>query len=350
MTETPQPERDASCDKPPTIYDVAAAAGVNPSTVSRAFSRPGRVSDRTAVHIHAVAAELGYRSRSVFRLPRTKRTSMIALALSDVTNPFFFSIIRGAEEECSNRGYSLVVADAQESPEKERQLFERTLPVVDGLLVASSRMSDTALRAAARKVPTILLNRVVTGLPCVVPDHARGTRRALEHVAELGHRRIAYVAGPDASWANGVRYRAFREGCYELELIDSRIGPGAPTVRGGQALGAKLLEAGVTAAICFNDLMAIGVMRTLSGLGVRVPQEMSVVGFDNTFASDLVSPGLTTVAAPLGRIGQAATSSLIGMIEHDHKLSTAPMVLPTQLIERGSTARPLERDQPSRNR
>lgn len=334
---TPAGEDTAPTDKPPTIYDVAAAAGVNPSTVSRAFSRPGRVSDRTAAHIHAVAAELGYRSQSVFRLPRGRRTHMLALALSDVTNPFFFNIIRGAEEECSARGYSLVLADAQESPDRERQLFERTLPIVDGLLVASSRMSDTALRAAARQVPTVVLNRVVTGLPCVVPDHARGTRRALEHLAELGHRRIAYVAGPDASWANGVRYRAFREGCYELELIDQRIGPGSPTVRGGQALGAAVRESSATAVICYNDLMAIGVMRALAEAGISVPGEVSVVGFDNTFASDLVSPGLTTVAAPLGRIGQHATAALISMVEHASPAATPPVVLPTQLIVRGST-------------
>ncbi len=322
--------------KKPTIYDVAAAAGVNPSTVSRAFSRPGRVSDQTAAHIHKVAQELGYRTDKIFRAPTARRTSLIALAISDVTNPFCFSIIRGAEAEATARGYSLMLLDAQESQLREKQLLDHSLPQVDGLLVSSSRMSDTALRAASRKVPTVVMNRVVSGLSCVVPDTPRGIRRALEHLAMLGHRRVVYVAGPEASYADGVRYRAFREACFELELIDQRVGPGVPTVKGGARLADALRASGATAAICYNDLMAIGVIRRAKELGWNVPGDLSVVGFDNTFASDLISPALTTIAAPLAQMAQRSVQLLVGQIQHHHE-AREPMVLPIQLIEREST-------------
>ncbi|CAI9407738.1 HTH-type transcriptional regulator DegA [Aestuariimicrobium sp. T2.26MG-19.2B] len=326
--------------KRPTIYDVAAAAGVNPSTVSRAFSRPGRVSDKTAAHIHAVAQAMGYRAEAVFRAPSTRHTQLLALAVSDVTNPFFFSIIRGAENEATARGYQLLLADTQESQTREQALFDRSLDKVDGLLVASSRISDTGLRAAARKVPTVVMNRVVTGLPSVIADNGRAMRRALEHLASLGHRRVAYVSGPEASWANGSRYRAFREGCYELDLIDQRVGPVAPTVKGGASVTDTLRDNGATAAVCFNDLTAIGVIRRAKELGWSVPGDLSVVGFDNTFASDLVSPSLTTVAAPLSELSRRATALVITMIQRPSTPPVEPQILPIQLIVRESSGEP----------
>ena len=185
--------------KQTTIYDVAKAAGVSPSTVSRTFSRPGRVSNRTAAHIRRVAAELGYRTDRVHQQAAPTHTHMIGLAVTDVTNPFFFPLLRGAEQVCTEHGYALMLFDAQESGSREREIFERALPVLDGVVIASSRLSDTALRGFAKKAPTVILNRVVTGLPCVVSDYERGVRRALEHLAGLGHRRVAYIAGPPAS-------------------------------------------------------------------------------------------------------------------------------------------------------
>lgn len=336
VQDVSQDSRGDDGAKRPTIYDVAAAAGVNPSTVSRAFSRPGRVSDQTAAHIHAVAAQLGYRTDKIFRAPSSRQTHLIALAISDVTNPFCFSIIRGAEAEATARGYSLMLLDAQESQLREKQLLDHSLPQMDGLLVSSSRMSDTALRSASRKVPAVVMNRVVSGLSCVIPDTARGIRRALEHLASLGHRKVVYVAGPEASFADGMRYRAFREACYELELIDQRVGPGVPTVKGGARLADQVRANGATAALCYNDLMAIGVIRRAKELGWTVPGDLSVVGFDNTFASDLISPSLTTIAAPLAQMAQRAVQLLVGQIQHQHE-ATEPMVLPIQLIEREST-------------
>ncbi|MFC2641276.1 MAG: LacI family DNA-binding transcriptional regulator [Propionibacterium acidifaciens] len=325
--------------KQTTIYDVAKAAGVSPSTVSRTFSRPGRVSNRTAAHIRKVAAELGYRTDRVHQQAAPTHTHMIGLAVTDVTNPFFFSLLRGAEQVCTQHGYALMLFDAQESGPREREIFERALPVLDGVVIASSRLSDTALRGFAKKVPTVVLNRVVAGLPCVVSDYERGVRRALEHLAGLGHRRVAYIAGPPASWADGARWRAFHEAASDLGMVDCRLGPVMPTVRGGEQVLPQIHEHKVSAVIAYNDLIAIGILRGTAAAGVRVPDRLSVIGFDNIFASDLVTPRLTSIASPLGLVGEKAARSVISLIEHHDEQADfmEPLVMPMRLIERAST-------------
>ena len=264
---------------------------------------------------------------------------MIGLAVTDVTNPFFFPLLRGAEQVCTEHGYALMLFDAQESGSREREIFERALPVLDGVVIASSRLSDTALRGFAKKAPTVILNRVVTGLPCVVSDYERGVRRALEHLAGLGHRRVAYIAGPPASWADGARWRAFHEAAAELGMVDCRLGPVMPTVRGGEQVLPQVHEHKVSAVIAYNDLIAIGILRGTAAAGVRVPDRLSVIGFDNIFASDLVTPRLTSIASPLGLVGEKAARSVISLIEHHDESAdfVEPLVMPMRLIERSST-------------
>ena len=295
----------------PTIYDVAAAAGVAPSTVSRAFSRPGRVNADTAERIRRIAEEMGYRTNPLARALPTGRTALLALVVSDATNPFFFEIIRGAGEAAATAGFTLLVADVQESGEAERQALDRTIPLVEGVILGTSRMSDSSIRVAAKQRPTVVLNRVLSDIPSVVTDNARGMRRAVEHLGELGHRTVTYLAGPEASWADGMRWRSMREAAYELELRARRSGPWSPTLAGGLAAAEAFAQAPTTAVVAYNDLVAIGFMRGLDRLGARVPEDVSVVGFDNIFGSDFCSPPLTTVAAPLRSLGAYAVRQLL---------------------------------------
>lgn len=325
-----------------TIYDVAREAGVSASTVSRAFSRPGRVNNDTAQRIRQVAEKMGYRATPMVATPAVNRTrtGAIGLSVSDITNPFHFGIIRGAEQGASALGRVVVLIESQESRTIERQMLDRTLPLIDGLVVAGSRVDDTRLRQLAKEIPVLVLNRVVAGLPAIVTDNARGTRRAVEHLAALGHRAVWYASGPDASWPNGARYRALREAAYELDITERRLGPFRPTITGGVAAADELLGRGATAVIAYNDLMAIGIMRRLQDRGVRVPDDISVIGFDDSFGSDLVTPSLTTVAAPLVRMGELAMTNVIGMVEGNHWRGNEPLVLPVALRERQSTAAP----------
>ncbi len=320
-----------------TIYDVARDVGVSPSTVSRAFSRPGRVSSETARRVHEAAERLGYRAAQPHRIPGPARSRVIALAVSDITNPFYFGIIRGAEKAAHDNDFTLMVADSRESADEERRMLARHMPLVEGLIVTSSRLSDTELRGLARRLPVVVLNRRVPGLPCVHPDNARGIRRAVEHLATLGHSRIGYVAGPEASWADGARWRAVREACIELVLTDVRIGPVVPTLAGGRGVAAEILDRGLTAVLTYNDLVAVGLLRGLADLGVDVPGDVSVVGFDNTLPADLVTPGLTTVAQPVTLLGETAGRHVIALVNGQAESRELTSVLPVQLTVRQST-------------
>ncbi|BCJ51367.1 LacI family transcriptional regulator [Actinoplanes sp. NBRC 14428] len=284
------------------------------STVSRAFSRPGRVSFETSERIHRVAAELGYRTTSLARALPGGTTSMIALAISDITNPFYYEIIRGAQSAASEAGYTILLADTQESGTHERATLDRAVATVDGIVLATTRMSDSAIRMTAKQRPVIVLNRAVSDVPCVITDNPRGVRRAVEHLAELGHQRLTYLAGPEASWADGMRWRSLRETAMELELHVRRLGPFPPTVAGGARAAAEFAAHPTSAVVAYNDLVAIGAIRALTAMGARIPRDVSVIGFDNIFAAELVTPPLTTVAAPLAAMGRTAVGNLLAIV------------------------------------
>ncbi|MBB2914181.1 LacI family transcriptional regulator [Streptosporangium becharense] len=326
-------------DKPPTIYDVARAAGVATSTVSRAFSRPGRVNADTAARIRRVAAELGYRVDPLASAPPTGRTSMLALVVSDVTNPVYAEIIRGAESAAAEAGYVLLLIDAQESDRLERDSLERALPGVEGVVLAGTRMSDSAIRVAAKQRPVALLNRHVTDVPSIVHDNLRGMRLTAEHLYERGHRKLTYVAGPDASWANGMRWRCLREAAAELGQRVRRLGPFAPTLADGWEAANALLCDPPTAVVAYNDQLAIGLVLALQAGGVRVPGDVSVIGFDDIFPARIVTPPLTTVAAPLRAQGRTAVKALLAWRGGSASLAGRSTTLPVRLVVRGSTAR-----------
>ena len=342
MTENPPgygaPSHEPS--RPVTIYDVARAVGVAPSTVSRAFARPGRVNAETAARIRRAAAELGYRANSLARALPTGRTSMIALAISDITNPFYNEIIRGAQMAATEGGYTILLADTQESGAVEREALDRAMAMVDGIVLTTTRMSDSAIRVMAKQRPMIVLNRAVSDVPSVVTDNPRGMRRAVEHLAELGHERITYAAGPEASWTDGVRWRSLREAAMELELQVRRTAPGTSTLAGGAKAAAEFVRHPTTAVIAYNDRVAIGLMRELIAAGALIPRDVSVVGFDNIFGAELVTPALTTVAAPLRAMGLTAVRNLLAIIGGARPRATEPMTLPSRLVVRASTAPP----------
>lgn len=321
-----------------TIYDVARESGVAASTVSRAFSRPGRVNPATAERIREAADRLGYRANPLARAVTTGRTAIIGLVVSDVTNPVYFPVIRGAQAAAADRDLTVLLTDAEESARKEREGIDRALPMVDGVLLAGSRMSDAAIRVVAQRLPVVVCNRAVAGVASVVTDNARGIRRAVEHLGSLGHTTVTYLAGPEASWADGMRWRAVREAAHELELRAVRVGPSVPTVAGGVAATDSVLRHDPTAVVAYNDLLAIGLLRGLALAGVRVPADVSVVGFDNIFGSDFCTPALTTVAAPLRALGTEAVTHLAAQLAGAAPHAGAPIVLPARLVIRESTA------------
>jgi DNA-binding LacI/PurR family transcriptional regulator len=189
----------------------------------------------------------------------------------------------------------------------------------------------------AKQKPVVLLNRTMPDISCITIDNPRGVRRAVEHLASLGHRTITYVAGPEASWTEGVRWRALREAVHELELRARRIDPDdAPTMETGFRVARRLADEGATAVLAYNDVLAIGVMKGLRQCGVDVPGDVSVVGFDNVLLAEVVEPQLTTVAAPARRAGAAGVGNVLAMARGATADGTT-LVLPVTLVVRGST-------------
>lgn len=324
-------------ERPPTIYDVARAAGVAASTVSRAFARPGRVNAQTAARVFDAARELGYRTGPLPGLTTT-RSRTLALVVTDITNPFYAEIIAGAHEVAAELGYTVRIAHTQEDAAIERAWIEHELPTVEGVLLASSRMSDSTIRTIAKQKPVVVLNRRLPEVPSLLVDNARGVRRALEHFLELGHRSMTYVSGPERSWTDGVRWQALREAGAELGVATRRVGPTRkPTIDAGFASAREVMAQPATAVMAYNDALAIGVMKGLRRLGVTVPDDVSVVGFDNILLGEVVEPELTTVASPLRAQGQTAVRNLVAMIQGAVP-TREPTVMPVQLVVRRSTA------------
>jgi DNA-binding LacI/PurR family transcriptional regulator len=318
-----------------TLHDVAQEAGVAVSTVSRALSDPQRVNVRTREHVSAVAQRLGYRPNRMAQALPTGRTRMLAVLVPDIANPHNFGLVRGAEAQARAAGFTLVIADTQQSPDLEATHLDRLASLVDGFVLAASRLPDADLRALAERSPVVLFNRRVEGLASLVTDSADGSRQIVEHLVAFGHRSLAYCAGPGDSWSNGERWRALAASADAAGVRIVHCGPFAPTLDSGPAAADIGLATGATALIAFNDLLAIGALRRLEERGVGVPEQVSVVGFDDIFGADFCHPPLTTVAGPLEEAGRTLVDVLLA------GGSVAPEItLPTHLRVRESTGPP----------
>ncbi|HHW82278.1 MAG TPA: LacI family transcriptional regulator [Actinomycetales bacterium] len=323
-------------EKAPTIYDVARLAGVAPSTVSRAFARPGRVSLATTAKVREAAAALGYRREPVTSALSQVPTRLIAMVVADIGNAVFTEVIRGAEMEAEEAGYTLLVIDARESSTREARVAETFLEAVEGIILTSPRMPPAGILGIAKHRPVVVLNRVVEGLACVLTNGARGAAVSAEHLVDLGHDEITYVAGPEASWADGERWRGLVAASDSLGVRVRRLGPNVPTFGGGARAAKRWMDQRTPGVIAFNDMIAIGFMRALRQEGVDVPGEVGVIGFDNSREAMLVEPGLTSVASPLTLQGSTAIKNLLALIRGAAP-PEKPLYLPVKLIKRGST-------------
>jgi LacI family transcriptional regulator len=328
-----------------TIADVAALAGVHPGTVSRALNQKteGQVNLETAGRVRAVARQLGYTPNSIARGLRTSSSMTIGVIIPDLTNPIFPPIVRGIDSYLAPRGYSPVVVNTDGSDATERLLFDSLVQrQVDGLIFATGHSGPSmAGEAYKRGIHAVMVNRDASEVPypAVVGDDSQGIRASLRHLAELGHRRIVHLAGPAAFSTSQVRARAFEEGCRELELDGRVLSTSAYAVDEGQRVMDALLESGQTlptAVVAGNDLLALGVYHSLRTHGLRCPDDISVVGFnDMHFAGDF-QPPMTTVRTPHFELGAESARVLIDQID-DSGTTPVRVVLPVALIVRAST-------------
>jgi DNA-binding LacI/PurR family transcriptional regulator len=320
-----------------TITDVADAAGISISTVSRAFHMPDLVRTSTRARALAAAAELGYTPNRAARGLITGRTGSLGLVVPDIANPFFPPLIKAAQQRAHAGEHSLYLADGEEDPHTEFRAIQMMAKQVDAVVACSSRMSAAQMREAATLVPLVLINRSFEQLPAVVLDMGGGMRQALEHLHGLGHRRCTYLAGPAGSWSSRQRHRAFRLTCSRLAIETVELGPFDPSHEAGVRAADLALAAGSTAIVAFNDLIALGVLSRLAERGVAVPDELSVVGFDDIRMAAMASPPLTTVVAPVAEAGRAAIElALDPLVAVEHSGRRA-QTLPTRLRIRASS-------------
>ncbi|MFV0452268.1 MAG: LacI family DNA-binding transcriptional regulator, partial [Propioniciclava sp.] len=222
----------------------------------------------------------------------------------------------------------------------EREIIERSLDLVEAVVLASSRMPDASIRMIAKQRPVILLNRSMPDVAHVLIDDARGVQLAAEHLAGLGHRSLLYLRGPETSYADGVRWQALRRVARQLGLQVHRTDPHPePSISAGIQAAAAVADGGATAVLAYNDALAIGLMKEFKALGISVPGEISVVGFDNVATAQVVDPGLTTIAAPLRAMGATGVRNVLALLKGATS-SHQPYILPVTLKVRESTAPP----------
>jgi len=322
-----------------TIRDVARAAGVSPSTVSRALTVPEKVDVRTRERILALAQELGYQPNRAARGLITGRTGNLGLLVPDLANPFFPGLVKAIQSRALQFDYQLFVVDTDENVSAEPELVRQLAKQVDGLLLCSPRMRPADLRAACEVVPTVLVNRALPRTSSVTFDNVEAAAAAVGHLAELGHRSIGFLGGPPRSWSGGQRLRGVRRGCVRSGLDLHEIGCAAPTFEGGVEAADRALAAPVSAVVVYNDLIAAGLCHALADRGIGVPDRLSVVGFDDIPMSALVRPSLTTVTMPVGRAGRAAVDLLLAHLSAP-ELGFRQLRVPTALQVRASSAGP----------
>ncbi len=320
-----------------TIRDVARAAGVSPSTVSRALASSELVNPATRERVQQAADRLGYRPNRAARGLITGRTGNLGLIVPDLANPFFPSIVKGIQARARQLDYAVFLADSDEDAAAEPALVRALAKQVDGMVLCSPRMTEADLLAVSAETTLVLVNRRVGALPALTLDNAGGMRQAIAHLQALQHVRVAWVGGPRDSWSNRERRRALRTATAAagMELVDT--GNFAPQYEGGVAAADLVVAAGVTAVIAYNDLMALGVLSRLRARGIAVPDQISVVGTDDIPLSGMANPALTTVALPKEAAGRQSVDLLMSVLHESDDTAPARRELPTQLLVRDST-------------
>ncbi len=330
-----------------SIKDIAKAAGVSHSTVSRALRNSPLVNAQTAAYIRQLAEEMGYIPNVVAQSLVTQRTYTVGLVVTSIADPFVDQIVEGIEDLATREGYSVFLSSSHADPGREIavvETFHRRR--VDGVIVLASRVGSMYTeRLQELGVPIVLINNQAEGayLYSVAVDDLGGARKAVRHLVELGHKYIAYVGCHFRPPSNRRRLEGYRQELAQAGLpYASELVIHAKTfsdVENGRLALRRLLDAGATAVFCYNDRMAIGLMVEARERGVRVPQDLSVVGFDNIEASWYVSPPLTTVHQPRFEMGQQAMQMLLDLLAGEE---VDDVVVPCELIVRESTAPPRE--------
>ena len=329
-----------------TIRDVAREAGVSVNTVSRALSNKPDVSSETRARILEVAERLGYRPNRLARGLRSNKTGTIGVIVTDIANPYFGALVKGVEKAAREQDYSIILQDTDEDYEHEKEAIQVMLAErVDGLLITPVQTgTETIEKLKESGLPFVLLGRHFDDLATdyVVTDDVQGGYLATEHLIKLGHTRIAMINGPLHISSAKERFQGYTKALdrYGMELDKSLVCAGAITMEDGYAAAKALLRRSPrpTAIFCYSDFVAFGVMGAIREAGLRIPEDVAVVGYDDVQMSSCLEVSLTTVKIPKVELGKAALELLIELLRDGNNTEHPRGIkLPVELLVRQST-------------
>ena len=307
----------------PTIRDVARAAGVSVSTVSRVFTRPDLFREQTRLKVYEAAETLRYVPNKSATALITGRTGNVGVIVPNLANPLFPEMVKAAQHQLRKHKLAALLGDSDDDADDELKLIHALSKDVDGLILFSSLLREEQVEEIAGLTPTVFVNRLVPGFRCVLIDTLPGMRQLVGYLGNLGHTSALYLSGPDNSWPAHDRKRSLltagSEAGFEIEVS----GPNRPTFEAGLLAAGQIVNGRMpSAVICFNDVMALGLTARLLELGVEVPRQISVVGWGGSQLAGQSTPAVTTVAAPLSDLGTTAVDELLAA--QQDPLATVP--------------------------
>lgn len=325
-------------EKPVTIYQVAAALGVSTATVSRAFSRPGRIRAETANWVRAEAQKMGYKTRP-YTYDNAQPNRLLTVEFADIRNEVFLEFIAQFQTEAYRLGYLTSLFSSQEQQNQELAALHAATKDSAGLTLVSPRINDQAITQIAKLKPLVIVNRKVDPFPCITVDHQSGMRKIIDHLQSRGHNKILYLSGPADSWNNALRWKYLWQSAGSTGITIHKTPPLPPDLSAGKQAYRHFLEHRPSAVVAFNDLIAISFIHCLEQHQIQVPQSVAVIGMDNTLAGRMMTPALTSLHQPNGLMGKLAARTLISTLKNQANPHPATStVLPCQLFIRQSTA------------
>jgi LacI family transcriptional regulator len=323
------------------MLDVARRAGVSPATVSRVLSQSSHpVSARGRRRVLAAVQKLAYIPNILARSLLTNQTAALGVLIPDVSNPYYAAVLRGIEDAVGSTGRTVILCNTDRDPEKQR-LYLRALMErrVDGLIVAGGSFGQAETEITGADLPVVMIGRHPARYPSVRIDNVQAAARATGHLIALGHRRIVHLAGPSVSLTAADRLKGYRQALEAASIAPEPalvVEVGFTPLRTGDAVRAVFTGTRrPTAVLAANDQVAIGAIRGLHEVGLRVPDDVSVTGFDDTPLASYTVPSLTTMAVPAYELGRSAVALLAAVLEGRRPPS---VVLPCELRVRESTA------------
>ena len=333
-----------------TARDVAKRAGVSTSTVSHVVNGTQKVSQALRKRVMQAMRDLDYQPNAMARSLRTRRSHTLGLLVPDLSNPFVPAVVHGIEDVAQENGYSVILCNLDEDPEREREYLRVLLSRrVDGLLIAPTGERHEALeRLVQQRFPLVFFDRYVAGLDVSVVSlhNEQAAQLAVRHLVDLGHTRIGMVSGHPAHTTTHDRVAGYRRALAEagIPVDEGLIVGGGSTSEGAAQAVATLLEGSSrpTALFCANNLMTIGALFAIAETGMTVPEDVALVGFDDFSWSEVFRPRLTTIAQPTYELGRSAASLLIEIIRADGAVSPRHVLLSGALVIRESCGSPRE--------